>query len=204
MVLKDCSRCLVYTPKGRRLGEARVVHTKDSVSLFFDDEKLKDQRLRARVDFYDEQTGLIAAVCELVMRRNPGFPEGGEPWMAECSILDIKDVVQRQRDIRAKVDIPIQCSSKKHGEFCGTIENLSAGGMHITTVQLLNKQEEFTFNYRFRTLERRFEAKTLWVKRAGGGRYCYGCNFLHMTNGAEAAVRSFVFKKLLERQKDRE
>ena len=37
MVLKDCSRCMVYTPKGQRLSEARVVHAKDSVTLFFSD-----------------------------------------------------------------------------------------------------------------------------------------------------------------------
>lgn len=33
MVLKDCSRCMVYTPQGKRLSEARVIHTGGSVSL---------------------------------------------------------------------------------------------------------------------------------------------------------------------------
>lgn len=64
----------------------------------------------------------------------------------------------------------------------------------MTTAQPLNKNEAVTFTYRFRTLERRFEAVTLWVKRIEGGRYGYGCRFVNLTDGAEAAIRSFVFK----------
>lgn len=203
MELKDCSRCMVYTPKGKRLGEARVVHGKGSVKLFFDDYKLKDARFRSRVDFYDGQAGLVITVCELLLRRNPAFPRMAEPWMAECRIMDTRDVVQRQRDIRAKVCLEVKCSSEKQGEFYATIKNLSAGGMYITTTQPLDKHEVISFNYCFRTLERRFEAVTLWVRR-GEGRYGYGCSFVHLTDGAEAAIRSFVFKKLLERQKKKE
>lgn len=204
MVLKDCSRCMVYTPKGKRLSEARVVHTRDSVSLFFADYGLKDSRFRTRVDFYDDQAGLIATVCELVIRRNPAFLEMSEPWMAECQIREVLEIVQRQRDIRAKVYIEVKCTSEKRGTFYATIKNLSAGGMYITTIQPLKKEERISFDYCFRTLERRFEAVTLWVKRVEGNRYGYGCKFVHMTDGAEAAIRSFVYKRLLEGNKDRE
>ncbi|MFQ9703385.1 MAG: hypothetical protein ACLR0U_16805 [Enterocloster clostridioformis] len=38
----------------------------------------------------------------------------------------------------------------------------------MTTAQPLNKNEAVTFTYRFRTLERRVEAVTLWVKRIEG------------------------------------
>ena len=34
-VLKKCSRCAVYNHKGKRLTEARVVHTNNKISLFF-------------------------------------------------------------------------------------------------------------------------------------------------------------------------
>jgi len=95
MVLKDCSRCMVYTPQGKRLSEARVIHTGDSVSLFFADYGLKDARFRSRVDFYDDQAGLIATVCELVLHRNPSYPDMPEPWMAKCRVQDVLEVVQR-------------------------------------------------------------------------------------------------------------
>lgn len=204
MVLKDCSRGMVYTQKGARLTEARVVHTKNSVLLYFADYKLQDARMKSRVDFYDGQAGLIVTVCESVIHRNPDFPEMTEPWMAECRILAIKTVVQRQRDVRAKINLEVSFQSEDQMEFHGTIENLSAGGMFITTKRPLNKDEVISFNYTFRTLAREFKAYTLWGKRIEGGKYGYGCKFIRLTGGAEAAIRSFVYKKLLERQKHKE
>lgn len=204
MVLKDCSRCMVYTPKGERLSEAKVVHTKDSVSLSFSDYKLKDARFQTRVDFYDDQCGLIVARCELVIRKNPAYLETGDPWTADCKILEVKKKIQRQQDIRAKVYIEVEFHRENAGSFYGTMRNLSAGGMYITTVQQLKKGDVISFSYRFRTLERNFRAVILWVKRVEGGRYGYGCRFIKMTDGAEAAIRSFVYKKLLEKEKGRE
>lgn len=203
MVLKDCSRCMVYTSQGLRLSEARVVHTKNSVTLFFEHYKLHDARFKARVDFFDDQVGLVVSLCEIIIRRNPSFPETPEPWMAECKILDVKDVVQRQRDVRAKVYLEVEFHSEKRGSFYGTIKNLSAGGMYITTMQALDRNEIISFNYCFRTLERRFEAVTLWAKRVEGGRFGYGCRFVHLTKGGESAIREHVYKKLLEKERDR-
>ena len=203
MVIKDCSRCMVYTPKGQRMSEARVVHTKDSISLFFPGYDFRDARYKGRVDFYDDQAGLITAFCEIIIRRNPAFPESVEPWMADCKILEVKDIIQRQRDIRAKVYLEVEFESEKSGCFYGTIRNLSAGGMYFTTVQLVKKEDRLSFSYTFRTLERRFDAVVLWGQRVEGGRYGYGCRFVGLTDGAEAAIRSFVYKKLLEKGKDK-
>ena len=59
----------------------------------------------------------------------------------------------------------------------------------------LKRGDVISFSYCFRTLERRFNVAVLWAKRAEGGRYGYGCKFLRLTDGAEAAIRSFVYKK---------
>lgn len=203
MVLKDCSKCMVYTPQGQRLSEARVVHTKDSVTLYFEHYKLHDARFKSRVDFFDDQTGLVVTYCEIIIRRNSKYPEMPEPWMADCNIIDVKEVVQRQRDVRAKVYLEMEFKSEKRGTFYGTIKNLSAGGMYITTVQPLERNELISFNYCFRTLERRFEAVTLWAKRVEGGRFGYGCRFVRLTTGGESAIREFVYKRLLEKERDR-
>lgn len=203
MVLKDCSRCMVYTPEGQRMSEARVVHTRDSISLFFPDYKFRDARFQGRVDFYDDQCGLIVSKCELLIRRNAAYLETGEPWTADCRILDVKNVVQRQQDIRAKIYLEIEFTLDSSRSFYGTIRNLSAGGMYITTIQQLKKGDVISFSYSFRTLERTFRAIILWGKRVEGGRYGYGCRFAKMTYGAEAAIRSFVYKRLAEKGKDK-
>ena len=205
MVLKDCSRCMVYTPTGQRLSEARVVHAKDSVTLFFSDYKFQDSRFQARVDFYDDQCGLDAFLDDRKMTILKAiiktYLETGEPWTADCRILDVKNVVQRQRDIRAKVYLEVEFELSNGRHFYGTIRNLSAGGLYMTTVQPLKKGDVISFSYCFRTLERRFNVAVLWAKRAEGGRYGYGCKFLRLTDGAEAAIRSFVYKRLLDKRK---
>lgn len=201
MVLKDCSRCMVYTRKGQRLSEARVVHSHGGVSLFFNNYQMKDARMKSRVDFYDDQAGLIVAVCESIIHRNPLFPEVPEPWVGDCRILEVKEIVQRQRDIRTKLKLELMFKTEDQAEFYGTIENLSAGGMYITTKQPLNKDEVISFNYNFRNLDREFNAAALWVKRLDNGRFGYGCKFIRLTGGAEAAIRSYVYKELLKRHK---
>lgn len=203
MVLKDCSRCMVYTPQGVRMSEAGVVHTKEAVTMYFDNYKLHDARFTTRVDFFDDQAGLIITASEMVIRRNPKYPEMPQPWMADCKILDVKEIVQRQRDIRAKVYLEVEFTSEKHGSFYATIRNISAGGMYITTTQQLERNEQIAFKYCFRTLERRFEAVALWGKRVDGGRFGYGCRFVRLTAGAESAIREFVYKKLLEKEKEK-
>lgn len=45
---------------------------------------------------------MIITLSEVIIHRNPSFPEEAEPWAAECVILDVKQVVQRQKDIRVK------------------------------------------------------------------------------------------------------
>lgn len=203
MVLKDCSRGCVYTTKGQRMAEARVVHTKDSVSLFFARYDLQDARFKGRVDFYDDRVGLVVTFCEILIRRNPSFPDVPEPWMAECRILEVKKVVQRQGDVRMKVQLEVEFSSKTHGNFYGTIKNISAGGLYLTTSQALIQHEHITFKYQFKAIERPFEVLVLWGKR-DGGKYGYGGRFLNLTNGGEAAIRYYVYKKQMEREKYRE
>lgn len=124
--------------------------------------------------------------------------------MAECRVQDVLEVVQRQKDIRAKVHIEVRCSSIKHGTFYITIENISAGGMYMTTAQPLNKNEAVTFTYRFGPWNAGLMRSRCGLSGIEGGRYGYGCRFVNLTDGARRQIRSFVFKKLLERRQERE
>lgn len=204
MALKDCNKCMVYTNKGKRLSEARVVHSKGGIRLYFHNYKIRDARMKSRIDFYDSRLWLMITVCESIIHRNPDFPEISEPWMAECRILTVKKVVQRQRDVRAKLNLEVSFKSEAQLEFHGTIENLSAGGMFITTSQPLEKNQVVSFSYAFRALAREFKAATLWSRRMEGGLYGYGLKFIRLSGGAESAIRSYVYRRLLEGQKNEE
>lgn len=202
MVLKDCSRCMVYTPKGNPLSMAEVMHTKDYISLYFEISGLKDVRTRTIVDFYDDRVGMIRAVCELVIHRNPAFPETPHPWMADCEILEVKDSLQRQQDIRARVKMEMRFTSGHHGDFYGIIENISAGGFFVKTKLPLNRNEEISFQHSFRTALRTFKARVIRMQRIGD-EYGYGCCFVDLSENAEAVIREYVYKVLKEREKKR-
>ena len=147
---------------------------------------------------------MVMTLSEVVIRRNPAFPEEDEPWIGECVILDVKQVVQRQKDIRVKVNMDMKFKRCSDGtEFFGTIGNLSAGGLYVITKVSLLKGERIGFSYNFRTLERPFEAEVLRVGQAGEKGYGYGCRFLGLTDGGEAAIRGFVYKKQKEKGAER-
>lgn len=199
-VLKDCSRCAVYNHKGKRLSEARVVHTSNKITLFFAESGLSDGRFKTRVDFFDERCGMIMTLSEVIIRRNPTFPKEAEPWIGECVILDVKQVVQRQKDIRVKIKLNIKFRKCSDGtEFFGETRNLSAGGLYMVTKVPLVKGERIFFSYNFRNLERPFELEVIRVGQDGEKEYGYGCRFIGLTDGGEAAIRGFVYKKQKEK-----
>ena len=82
------------------------------------------------------------------------------------------------------------------------VRNLSAGGFYVTTMQHLHRGEVITFNYSFRTLERPFSAVVLRGERLPNGSYGYGLRFRQMSDGAESAIRGFVYRKLEENAKN--
>ena len=63
MTLKKCSRCTVYSMKGQRLGEARVTHFGDTVTLFFSDARLRDPKIKAKINFYDDVLGVLQTLA---------------------------------------------------------------------------------------------------------------------------------------------
>lgn len=202
MVLKDCSRCMVYTPQGKTLGTAEVVHTRDYITIYFDISGLQDVRMRTVIDFYDDRVGMIRAVCELVVRRNPSFPSMPYPWMADCKILEVKDSLQRQQDIRARVKMDMGFTSETHGFFYGVIENISAGGFFMKTAMPLDRNEMVSFQHSFRTALRTFQARVIRMQRLGD-EYGYGCRFVDLNENAEAVVREYVYKVLKEKERKR-
>lgn len=203
MVLKDCSRCMVYTPEGKRLSEAAVIHTKDYIFLYFEGMNMRDARVYTTVDFYDDRVGLVRAICELLVHRNPSFPEAPYLWMADCTIKEVKGTLQRQQDIRARVNIDVGFESENHGSFYGKIKNISAGGLYLVTKQPLDRNEKISFQYTFRAAKRTFLARTIRGRRVGNEDYGYGCRFIDLSENAEAVIREYVFKVLKEKDQGR-
>ncbi|ETP72140.1 putative glycosyltransferase [Lachnospiraceae bacterium JC7] len=204
MILKDCSSGVVRY-KGNEYS-VRVVNGIDNeVALYFKEE-LEDTRMNgAEVSFSDSIKGCIKANCNIVIKRNPGYPAMDEVWMGECEILDVIEIVQRQQDIRVNLSISVQFTSEteSRGKFFGTITNLSAGGIFMVTSQPLTIGEELTFHYSFKGTERAFKVKVLWGKLYSSGDNGYGLKFLDLSDGAETEIRGFVFRELREQRQNK-
>ena len=202
--LKSCENCLVYGTDNRPLSRARVVvDPDDTIQLFFSNYKLRAVRFKTVVDFYDKQKGLVRTYCELVLRRNPTATKVSEPWMADCSLIDVYEAVQRQKDLRETVRIVINGITEAGETFSGTIQNISAGGIFLVTSLPMKVGTTFRFEHVFEGERCEIKAKVLRGKGAAGGGFGYGCQFVSLSNEAETAIRKFVFQRQLNRQKQR-
>ena len=150
MKLRDCESCLVYGTDNKPLSRARVETGGDEViRLYFSNYKLRSARFKTYVDFYDVQQGLIRCFCEVVIRRNVQESRLIEPWTADCEVIKVNDVFQRQMDLRVRVQIATEFTLASGEFFVGTIRNISAGGIFLVTSQAIRTGEYFSFTHRF-------------------------------------------------------
>ena len=103
MILKNCSTCTIYGMEEGIVVRARVRCIDERITLHFDDNNdLGLHTDRLRVDFFDSQVGYIKTFCELEIRKNTD-PYILEPWLADCVILEILEILQRQKDRKSVV-----------------------------------------------------------------------------------------------------
>lgn len=201
MKLRDCDSCMVYGTDNRPLSRARVeLAGNGAIRLFFNNFKLYSARLRTFVDFYDIQQGLVRCFCEILIQKNTYASRMEEPWMADCQILEIYDVYQRQQDLRVKTRFSIDCRTTDNEFFVGSVRNLSAGGLYIITGQAMKEGDIFFFSHRFDDVQCYLKAQVLRIKLVGSG-FGYGCKFLGLSGNEEAAVRKYVFAKQIEKSR---
>lgn len=127
--------------------------------------------------------------------------------MADCEILEVIDIIQRQKDLRARMEKEISFRSLKQGEFNGIIENInigivkniSVGGLFLTTKTRLECGELFEFTYCFTKKEHTVKAVVLREQDVKKDLYGYGCQFVDLPKAAERDIRQFVYKQQLLR-----
>jgi c-di-GMP-binding flagellar brake protein YcgR len=123
--------------------------------------------------------------------------------MGECEILEVVEIIQRQQDIRASVDITVQFTSENNGKsFFGVITNISAGGIYMVTSEPLTIGEILNFHYTFKNVERPFRCMVLWGQMDESGSNGYGLRFVELNEGGETAIRGYVFNVLREQRRN--
>lgn len=205
MVLRECRHGAVYMPSGQVKYPVEVKLGKEDIVLYFHGYRFQDARFVTQVDFHDLQQGLIVTHSEVVIKRNPAFPDSRYPWIGICKVREVRKVVQRQKDLRVYTKIEAAFEKEESGNmFFATIRNLSAGGIYIESAEELHANEILCFRYCFEKQEREFRARAVWGKRLNSGRYGYGLQFLKLNAGAESEIRNYVFRLQNEKRKKQE
>jgi c-di-GMP-binding flagellar brake protein YcgR len=108
--------------------------------------------------------------------------------------------------VRADIRVPMKFHSERTGPFDGMIVNISAGGALIKCPISIETGECVAFQYAFRKRILPFTLKVLYQRdehdetqeEKKEKTFFYGCRFVHISPGAEADVRGFVFRKQRE------
>lgn len=194
MVLNNCTVCSVYVPEDGALRRIRVKCAGDRITLFLKRENELPDSERIRIDFFDGQIGCIKTYCELMVRRNYDSSVA-EPWIADCEILEVAEIVQGRRNLRAKMEKEITMNSLRQGEFSGDIQNVSTDGIYFITRTRLREDDTVEFAYSFVEKEYPLKAIVLREEDFRDGRYGYGCRFLDFPKGAQRDIQQYIFKR---------
>ena len=194
MVLSNCTVCSVCGSDPSTQKRIRVQCVGDRIILYLKRENELSGSEKVRIDFYDEQIGCIKADCELIIRKNNDLSDQ-EPWIADCEILEVVEIAQSRRNLRAKVGSEITFTSFRQGEVDGDIQNISVDGLYFITKTRLECDDTIEFCYTFVEKEYRLKAIVLREEDFRDGRYGYGCQITEFPQEAKRDVQLYIFKR---------
>ena len=194
MVLSNCTVCSVCGSDPSTQKRIRVQCVGDRIILYLKRENELSGSEKVRIDFYDEQIGCIKADCELIIRKNNDLSDQ-EPWIADCEILEVVEIAQSRRNLRAKVANEITLTSFRQGDFEGDIQNISVDGLYFITKTRLECDDTIEFCYTFVEREYRLKAIVLREENFRAGRYGYGCQITEFPQEAKRDVQLYIFKR---------
>ncbi len=193
MVLSNCTTCTVY---GDDTGDRKRIRVKcfgDRIVLYLKRENDLPDEARVRIDFFDGQIGCIKTYCELIARRNLDASVA-EPWMADCEILEVTEIIQGRRSLRTKMGQEITVTSFRQGEFSGDLQNISEDGIYFITRTRLRGDDTIEFRHAFIEKEYLLRATVVREDDFRDGRYGYGCQFSELPQGAKRDIQQYMFQ----------
>ena len=192
MVLNNCRTCTVYQEEDSVQKKFQVKCDGDQIILLLRREQEISELSDIRIDFFDGQIGCIKTRCELAVRSNCD-PSITVPWVADCEILDVIEIVEGRRSIRATMEKEAVFSADGGEGFKGVIQNISEGGIYFITTTRLQTGNTVLFTYNFFEISYEMEAVILREEDLRDGRYGYGCQFIELAVEALKDIRQYVY-----------
>lgn len=192
MVLNQCTVCTVYGAEDTAQKRVPVKCAGEQIILLLKLEHELSDSSKIRIDFFDGQIGCVKTNCELTVRRNydSAIPA---PWIADCSILEVIEIIEGRRSVRAKMEKEVTFTHSEQGDFRGVIQNISEGGLYFVTNTQLQCDDSVSFSHCFIEKEHQMEAVILREEVFRDGRFGYGCQFLALSRDAERDIKQYVY-----------
>lgn len=194
MVFTNCTVCSVYGTDNSSQTRVRVKCIGEQITLYLMRQKEVPEGEKVRIDFYDERIGCVKTYCELRVRQN-NDSAAREPWIADCDILEVAEIIQDRRVPRAKTEKETIINSFEQGEISAVIYNISVGGLYFVTTTRLTYADTIEFSYCFMEKEYRLRATVLREEDFKDGNLGYGCQFTELPKGAKRDIQQYVFQR---------
>lgn len=220
MFLIDCKQASIYSTQNDYLCHATVSRIEeDSVTLTIggtDNDLLPS---KVHVTFFDSVRGLITYSCELFDFKPAEHLSGQGHVCARCVLHEQLALVQRRRDIKVPVNIPIVLSAHtsrgKVSNVLATIWNISAGGILFTCSHPFNEGDVVEFSFpedselpavtlqaEILRIQDRSSLLQLVSSTANESQLLgFGCYFVHLSAQTEARIRNYVYRQDLIRRR---
>lgn len=212
MKFYDCKKANIYDTNNALLCEAAVTDlTENSATLTIPGALGDILRTEALVTFFDSQRGLVTCFCALSDYQEFFTEDGSKACSIHCAIGQESEALDRRRDLKVPVDISVRVHFKDLDSKMDTAEirilDISAGGIFCISRQCWGIGQAFIFpfwegNFSL-TAEvlRQQDPPTYNPKLSDDSLYGYGCRFIDLPDASESALRSFIFRKDLQRNK---
>lgn len=195
MVLNHCTVCSVYEQDQTVQKRIPVKCNGEQVILLLSREHELSDSARTRVDFFDSQIGCVKSYCELTVRQNYDASMQA-PWVADCEIQEVIEIVEGRRSIRTKMEKEAIFTSPDGESFHGVIQNISEGGIYFITRARQQCEGTAVFSYSF--VETEYQMTVLFLREEifRDGRYGYGCQFLELPKDAGRDIK--IYQHMLQ------
>lgn len=189
--LKDCEKAVVYGTNNKKLSNARVLDTGSSVYLYFDNPNLRPAHVKVYIDFY-RSTGVLRCWCDLNIRKNKQIGNKQEVWAADCKILEVIKSIQRHKDYRVRINMPVFYSTEFKSITRGVIKNISAGGIYLNTNEVLKNGTKISYEHMLDGRLCEIKAYVVYGMRVDETyKYGYGCSFDELSEQTLNTIRSW-------------
>lgn len=205
MKFHHCRKANIYSTDKVLLCEAVVSDLTDNTATLTMENAIGNiLRTEALVTFLDSQRGLITCFCRLSDYQESFKEDGTVICTVRCEISKETETLERRNDLKVSVDITVRAhfqdlkSTQKTTNI--RILDLSAGGLFCISKQYWALGQIFIFpfwadNFSLTAEILRQQAPNTYNPTlTEEGLYGYGCRFIDLSPACESALRAYIFK----------